>query len=238
MMRKKYLGKIAMCMLSAGVLWGGMTALSTPSAEASYKGGAVVMQAEKEIPTVIKMRGQYGHDADGFNLTMAYPVLLSMDNTEAVNKINQDVFATLQDIAQSYYMDTNGVDEIVESRDAGFDVKLNDGEFYSILGYQYNYYQGAAHPMYVVRGATYDIKTGKKLPWKKLVAKAEKRKFKLDAINEKLLREKRSQIFPDFKGLEKLPENYYLDENGVIHFIFQPYELGPYSSGMIDLAMD
>lgn len=236
MMRKKCLGKIAMCMLSLGVVWGGMSLAATPAAEASYN-SAVSVTAEREIPTVISMEGKYGENEDGFNLTMAYPVLLSMENTKSINKINQDVFAVLQDIAQNYYMEKNG-EEIVESRDAGFDVKFNNGEFYSILGYQYTYFQGAAHPMYLVKGATYDVKTGKKLPWKKLVSKAEKRKFKLAAINEKLLREKRSQIFPDFKGLEKLPENYYLDKRGVIHFIFQPYELGPYSSGMIDLAMD
>ena len=34
-----------------------------------------------------------------------------------------------------------------------------------------------------------------------------------------------------------MPENYYLDPDGSIHFLFQPYEIAPYAVGIIDLSM-
>ena len=48
-------------------------------------------------------------------------------------------------------------------------------------------------------------------------------------------KENNLMLYDDFKGLEKLPENFYFDENFHLHVIFQQYEVAPYAVGIIDL---
>lgn len=178
------------------------------------------------------VKGQWGTDDNGFVLTTSYPVVM-MENRKAAEKISEEIAEEVQEEAQRYYeRKTKGT---VEAVDVGYDIKLNDSRYFSVMSYMYSYFKGAAHPMYVKKGMTFDMNTGKELKWKDLVRPADKKKLTLDAINKKLLFEKRDVIFDEFKGLKTLPENYYLDAKGKIHFIFQPYEIAPYAAGLIDL---
>ena len=104
--------------------------------------------------------------------------------------------------------------------------------------YTYFYAEHAAHPLYVKEGVTFDAATGKRLRWKDLVRPEDKEAFTLTGINQKLLTSRYAMedaFFSDFRGLRKLPQNYYVDGQGFLHFQFAPYEIGPYSSGQIDL---
>ena len=42
-------------------------------------------------------------------------------------------------------------------------------------------------------------------------------------------------LFPDVKSLEKVPEDFYFDENLHVWFIFQQYDVAPYAAGIIEV---
>jgi hypothetical protein len=63
----------------------------------------------------------------------------------------------------------------------------------------------------------------------------------LEAVNAKLLSSEYGQkhyFYNDFKGLKNLPNNYYLDAESHIHFLFGQYEIAPYVVGIIDIDME
>ena len=98
----------------------------------------------------------------------------------------------------------------------------------------------AAHPTSWELGKTFDLTTGERVPWQKVIRQDLRDQFTLKKINEALWNTeygKGHYFFQDFKGLEKLPENYYLDEKGHVHFVFGQYEIAPYAVGIIDLNM-
>ncbi|HCJ90464.1 MAG TPA: hypothetical protein DHV71_01040 [Acidaminococcaceae bacterium] len=220
--------------LCAAALAAGLAALPVPFAAAADAAAPRPLE-------IVELSGQYGRNTKGFVCKIVYPWVMSAQHTEAAEEISEELSERAWKFAQNYVSRRSKPDAGNESNDLGYEVKCNDGRYFSLNLYHYYYAEYAAHPLYGKEGLTFNAVTGKLLKWKDLVRPADKGAFTLAAINQKLLTSQYAMndaFFPDFHGLKKLPQNYYVDEQGYIHFMFMPYEIGPYASGLIDLNME
>ena len=112
----------------------------------------------------------------------------------------------------------------------------NDGNYLSIVESGEIYFGRDAHPTHWKKGATFDVTTGKVVTWQEILKPGDEKYFTIKKINQALFTSK-YQISSYFTGLTQLPENYYLDKAGNIHFLFGLYEVAPYSTGIVDLNM-
>ena len=87
-------------------------------------------------------------------------------------------------------------------------------------------------------GWTFDTINGQALRWQDLVDAKGKSAINKDALTlllKKGARRNEYVLYDEFTKLMDIPDDYYLDNNGSIHFQFNPYLIGPYSSGVIDI---
>jgi hypothetical protein len=104
------------------------------------------------------------------------------------------------------------------------------------------YFEGAAHPFTFKRGLNFNSDSGVRLTADTLTEIAKKptdytaaditAKLKIYAKKNNLM------LSTDFQKLDKVPEDFYFDDDLHVHFIFQQYEVAPYAVGIIDLDAD
>jgi len=172
------------------------------------------------------------------DLLIHYPQVRVMGNPQASRKISR-YFAKQANLSRENYNKANTTEEKLTSR-VDFQVSYHGNRYLSFQTYGYDYVERAAHPTSWELGKTFDLTTGERVPWQKVIRQDLRDQFTLKKINEALWNTeygKGHYFFQDFKGLEKLPENYYLDEKGHVHFVFGQYEIAPYAVGIIDLNM-
>ena len=187
---------------------------------------------------LVEMQGEFGKNTKGFVCKVTYPLVVSTTRREAAEEISETLAEKAWEFAQNYAVQRSQKGTPNIANDLGYEVKCNNSRYLSLNLYTYFYAEHAAHPLYVKEGVTFDAATGTRLRWKDLVRPEDKEAFTLAGINQKLLTSRYAMedaFFSDFRGLRKLPQNYYVDGQGFLHFQFAPYEIGPYSSGQIDL---
>jgi hypothetical protein len=173
------------------------------------------------------------------DLLIHYPQVRVMGKPEVSRRITR-YFEKQAEISRENYNKANTMEEKLTSR-VDFAVSYHGERYLSFQTYGYDFVERAAHPTSWELGKTFDLETGKLVPWQKVLTPSVRGNFTLDKINRALWNTdygKGHYFFQDFKGLEKLPENYYLDQEGHIHFVFGQYEIAPYAVGIIDLNMD
>lgn len=117
-------------------------------------------------------------------------------------------------------------------------VRRADSSVLSLL-YSDSYYAGGSHGSYYKTGITFDTQTGKKLSLTDVVTD-------INAISENIktqLYSKHSsdEFYADFDFTSYFIENYdnitwVLDYHGIT-FFFDPYEIGPYSTGIVTVTV-
>jgi len=102
-------------------------------------------------------------------------------------------------------------------------------------------YTGGSHPTYTCLSANYSLISGDALTLGSILTHEDKTAALQDLIikeldkqaEEKYLQEEyKNVIFNRFSGDESFDEQWYFSENGLC-FYFAPYEIAPYSSGVI-----
>lgn len=171
---------------------------------------------------------------DGSSMTVKYPTVMVPDNMAASQLITQ-YFMDEQHKAVAFFK-KESVDNMKMTEEKSYVVTLNNGKYLSIIDQGYIYYDKAAHPTSWKNGVTFDVETGKRVEWQDIIRPEDAKAFTLKNINTKLFMSK-YVLSSYFNGLTALPTNYYLDKNQTIHFIFNQYEVAPYSSGIIDISM-
>lgn len=172
------------------------------------------------------------------DLIIHYPQVRVVGRPDVSRKISR-YFEKLARTSQKDYEKANTLDERLTSR-VDYEVSYHGDRYLSFQRYGYDFIERAAHPTSWELGATFDLTTGEPVEWQQVVAPQHKAAFTLEKINQALWSTeygKGHYFFSDFKGLKKLPQNYYLDEQGNVHFVFGQYEIAPYAVGIIDLDM-
>lgn len=110
------------------------------------------------------------------------------------------------------------------------------GKWNSIILVESVMYEGAAHPINYVKGITLDD-TGREITLEELQKRMPRLTVeKLQEETEKQCRKKGIVLFDNYK-ITEFPGEFYIGTNHHLYFIFQQYDIGPYSSGWIMVDM-
>ncbi len=172
-------------------------------------------------------------------LTYTYPTIEITDNKAVAKKLSH-TFAVKAAWDKKRYLQETGKNNILTEENK-YTPTFHNNKYLCFLQSGYNFFSKSAHPISWKIGITFDLTTGEKKSWKELVRPEDTASFTVEAITAKLLATAKEQDIPlyrEFSRLPQLPKNYYLDKNGIIHFIFGQYEVAPYSSGIIDINME
>ena len=123
-----------------------------------------------------------------------------------------------------------------------YKIHLNNGKILSLTIDDFVYYSGA-HDKRARLGLTFDAETGDLLAWSDLFSEISERKR--ENINQAILsqaNEKKITVFSNpFTGIAKgvlTPKTFCVSERGNPVIIFQPYEIAPYSSGLLEFEVE
>ena len=118
-------------------------------------------------------------------------------------------------------------------------ITLNQYGILSIVFLEFRWY-GGAHPMTEQFSMTYNVETGKRITAAEVLGETEEEVKRLIANGfMKQYEEDPSKFFPDAVkdlGQLKFEYRYYLTDHNIV-FYFNPYELGPYVSGILEYSM-
>lgn len=148
--------------------------------------------------------------------------------TELMKNALQNAESSWQKTAESTY----GVDFVITCPNVN-----------NLLSFNFSHYvyDGLEKPHFFFSGMTFDTTTGKMLFWPELVKEEDKIWFNKDTVNGILWEEEKLgnlYLFTGFKGVERMPSNYYVDNYGFIHFQWAPGAIAPYKAGVIDISME
>jgi hypothetical protein len=98
-------------------------------------------------------------------------------------------------------------------------------------------YRGGLHGIHNIEYLHFDLNTGQLFKLDDLFGKNEKQKL-LHMASAKLeeMRKKKEIVIFDESKIESI-DNFYFDDD-YLYFVFNPYEIGPYSEGYIKIKID
>ncbi len=191
-----------------------------------------------------------------YSRSYTQPLVTIANNAEAAEKINADIQSRIDTFTASdsirkesheYYelASKEGDSDFFEYNESlGFEKVRSDTNVISFIMTSSGY-MGGAHGFYNSFGLNYDTKTGELIDFAALSEDADKFYNDTLAYNRELTQtdEYKERMFPEdfFDGSELETvlygdEKWYLSDEGIT-FISNPYELGPYSSGIIEFVI-
>lgn len=239
-----FLKRLGAMALAAGIVFGALAVNTQPvSAAAKFK------VADKKYEKTYKQDdGQVYFEAKG-----VFPEIKS--NSKAAKKINQELKkAKTEWIKQSKEKapgsNVTPLPSMNASDEISYEVTSNDGKYFSVLMSGYDY-QGGAHGMPYRIVLTFNAKTGEKLTAAKLFGTT---KAKLNAKVRNLYLKKYDKegveagfyegFASDKSDRDALKDNlapmdfnnqFYVKDGKAV-FYANPYDLGPYAAGYIEVS--
>ncbi|WP_338625164.1 DUF4163 domain-containing protein [Selenomonas sp. TAMA-11512] len=198
---------------------------------------------ESEAAAAIVREARYA----GENVDLHYPEI-ETDSLSATEEINEELEKTMQYIRQQ----VRG--ERIKQRNDGeaqrevramldYEVTYQDKDYVSVR-LNGNVDFGGAHPNPYTYAYIFRLRDGENMDlddFRKERGKKPASRYTLTAVNQALREQAAAKgivLYSDFTGIRELPKNIYLDSEAHIHAVFAPYEVGPYSSGAIDIDLD
>lgn len=172
--------------------------------------------------------------------TLTYPKVEIAENRQAEQKIN----SIIQEKVNKAIERGKSLKEMEKPRFGAYSVKLNcktllnDGKFFSVVLEQHSY-TGGAHGLLSREGLLFDAKTGDKLQWTDVYPEIDDvRKAKINQTILQQSKDKKITIFTPFRGIKTDKSlNFYVNENYKPVIIFQPYQMAPFSSGILEFDL-
>ena len=173
------------------------------------------------------------------NQDLVYPVVETL-NPQAAKKINREIRREIQlfldDINKRAGNDLAAIE-------INYEIPCNhNGGILSIILSEYVMIDKAAHPWNIVHTLNFNTDSGERLTVEGL---SEIAKHGNDYTPEEITR--RLKVYSkinhrplrsDFQQLDKVPEDFYFDDNLHVHFLFQQQTIAHYAVGIIDLDAD
>lgn len=166
------------------------------------------------------------------DININYPVVVT-ENLNANAKINAVIRAEVQRFVDA--MEKQAKENEIRLGDLGVDFTIpcnHTGGVISVLLTEFVYFEKAAHPSTIVRALNFNSVTGEQITTanlKNITPEILTAKLKTHVAQNNLF------LYEDFTALEKLPEDFYYDDNLNVIFIFQQYEVAPYAVGIIQV---
>lgn len=183
----------------------------------------------------------------GENVDLRYPEI-ETDSYEASDAINEELekpIRYIQEQARDARINNRRSGNAAKEVEAQLDYEVTyRGEDYVSVRLNGHIDTGGAHPNPYTYAYIFRLRDGEDMDlddFRKESGTARNTRYTLSAVNRALREqaaEKGIELFSDFEGLKELPSNLYLDDSAHIHAVFAPYEVAPYSSGVIDIDLD
>jgi hypothetical protein len=187
------------------------------------------------------------NDLVALSTSLKYPVVEVPDNPTATKAINQSL--------QSIKLQSSVIDELYNetltawddgasktqccSYDISYEVKRNSN-ILSLTVVLSKYYIGAQHGNYGTQTFNFDLTTGSLITIRDLVSVNELNYFIYNCAAPCVYKEVKGYGFvsseSDVAGY--IDENWYIDENDELIYVFNPYELAAYAMGTISVSID
>ncbi len=169
----------------------------------------------------------------------SYPVF--SENEPIAIVINEHLKQLIQnDLDFCNYFDEECMDENVTEYESDIEVRVchNMDGYINIYVYDYKYL-GGPHGYHEIKSYTYDLNKGRIVTLQEMLGWDEERLIKKvdECISRDVLKSKEGKYFIDNIARIDYSGIVYYIEDGIIHILFNEYELGPYSSGAIDLEL-
>ena len=168
-----------------------------------------------------------------------YPILTGDTAQEGAiaAKVNGQLRALAQKEGQALSESWNAKTPGFKAKDVDFNVTYLGEKLFSI-NFTQTFAQGEKEPLLFKDGWTFDLTKGESVSWRDLLRSEDKPKATESALLHQLHKGYKNNEFAIYWGLDSLKgygKNYYVDSQGAIHLQFNPYEIGPAKSGVIDL---
>ena len=171
-----------------------------------------------------------------------YPVIIT-DKPEVNAKINSVIRAEVQRFVDAMEKQAQELDVRIGDMSVDFEIPCNHTNgILSVVLTEFIYFEKAAHPSTLKRALNFNSDSGERLTVDSLTEVGGEEngepKYSPKNVTRKLrahVRMNKLFLYDEFTELEKLPEDFYFDDDLNVHFIFQQYEIAPYAVGIIDL---
>ena len=175
------------------------------------------------------------------NENLIYPFVI-VENHEVEKKINIEIFCEVERFLSEVKKTSAELSVKTDSVTISFEVPCNyEFGILSVVLTEYVYFEKAAHPATYRRALNFNSDSGQRIFAQSLTGIACDENGESDYSPKNLtlkLREyaKKNKInlYDSFTELNKIPDDFYFDENLHVHFIFQQYEVAPYAAGIIE----
>lgn len=168
------------------------------------------------------------------NMNLSYPLVYT-DNPYAQKVINTDIAKYVEQAKTSYY------NYYIDKVKMDYAVKYENNQYVSLLLNTYTHFRRTSHDNYSSLGLVYDKTTGSKIPFQ----------YQVNISNlaqlETLLKNGSIHAYSETTGKElnptdlltprKLSNSYYLDANGDIVSVYNPYEMSNYTNGAVHIVI-
>lgn len=160
-----------------------------------------------------------------------YPQIIGLDNGEHQVKLNAAIKDKVFDL-----MAVNGIKrENLEEMSGSFEVKLNQGDWLSIVFTNYAYWEGAAHGLTLQDSITMNVKTGAVYQLNDLFKAGSYYKTRLTTIIKKQFKASQFPLIQPYQSV-KDEDHFYLTKNALVVY-YQTYEYTPYFVGIPEFTI-
>lgn len=124
------------------------------------------------------------------------------------------------------------------TRELNYEVTYGDNNLLSLVFYSSQAGDNDERVLTTETGWIFDTLNGHTLKWQDVIAPQDRGAINKNALTLALKKGARRDeyiLYDGYSEILEIPDNYYLDNNGSLHFQFNPYEIGPYNSGVIDV---
>ena len=190
-----------------------------------------------------------------------YPSVTKADSILAKIKINTEIEKTVSNFIEdikdrrakgedltgwvSYEMKSAVWDQVAIDSRAGsytqFTTRANEDGMFSVVLYLSTMYKGAAHPSTYARALTFD-KDGNLVIWEEMLTldrASGKNALTLANLRREAELQAGDKLYTDENlrdEIKAFPREFFVDDAGSVHALFQQYEIAPYAAGFIDVV--
>lgn len=159
-----------------------------------------------------------------------YPLIV-LDNVEVAAKINNELRDEVTRFVVSMQQNSLDNEYTISALAVDYVVTCNRNGILSVVFNEFVNFERAAHPSTFKRGLNFRTDSGERITSESLT------EYSPTYLTQKLREYSSSNgqfLFGDFQQLDKIPEDFYYDEDLHVHIILQQYEVAPYAAGIIE----
>jgi hypothetical protein len=168
-----------------------------------------------------------------------YPTV-DVDNILIKSKINSQI----EKIVNKYidYTNQQNTDGYEVTGFVSYDIRANNQNFFSLTIDCSSMLKDAAHPNTYTYGLTFDNK-GNVINFSQIIQEDKmsgKNLYTVNNLTKEVLAQFGDKIYDSNfipLNITAFPKEFYIDDDGNLHVLFQRYEITPYAVGLVDVIM-